>query len=236
MKKADDEIIDVVDSDDDTGEKQDLSLCPSQMSENFQLFEFPPKSQASKYSVTVCLGDLKTLEYEEFLNDIIIDFYLTYLHHQMLSPEDRTGVHMFSTMFYVRLTNTDNKLSQKGLDQTKKTAAQRRHGNVSSWTKNLNIFEKNLLIIPICEHAHWYLVIVVKPGLVTTPEETNNNGEPLIILLDSLGGNKATAVKFIREYLAEEWAVKWSQEKGQTFKFSSDQMKVVRPVKVINFQ
>lgn len=38
----------------------------------------------------------------------------------------------------------------------------------------------------------------------------------------------------IREYLAEEWAVKWSQEKSQTYEFSADQMKVVRPEKVRN--
>ena len=188
MKKNEDEIIDVVDSDDATEENPEARLPSSQMRENFQLFEFPPKSQSSKYSVTVCLGDLKSLEHEEFLNDIIIDFYLTYLHHQVLPPEDRAGVHMFSTMFYVRLTNTDNKLSQnsqKILGQVKMTAAQRRHCNVASWTKNVNIFEKNLLVIPICEHSHWYLVLVVKPGLVTTPKESNMNGEPLIILLVS---------------------------------------------------
>ena len=191
MTQGPDEIIDVVDSDEATDEKSPAGLPSSQMSDNFQLFEFPPKSKSkvSKYSVTVCLSDLKSLEQGEFLNDIIIDFYLTYLHHQVLPPEDRAGVHMFSTMFFVRLTNTDNKLSQnsqKILGQVKMTAAQRRHCNVASWTKNVNIFEKNLLVIPICEHSHWYLVLVVKPGLVTTSsEETNNNGEPFIILLVS---------------------------------------------------
>ena len=234
------EIIDiVVDSDDGAEEKPPSSSSSSQMGEHFKLFEFPPKSkdsQAYKYSVTVCLSDLRSLEYEEFLNDIIIDFYLTYLHHQVLPPEDRAGVHMFSTMFYGRLTNTNNKLSknsQKLQGQGKMTAAQRRHCNVASWTKNLNIFEKNLLVIPICEHSHWYLLLVVKPGLVTTAQETNNNGEPLIIVLDSLGGTKSTAVRYVREYLAQEWAVRYSQERGQTFKFSSEQMKEVRPKKVI---
>ena len=81
------EIIDVVDSDDGAEEKPPSSSSSSQMGEHFKLFEFPPKSkdsQASKYSVTVCLSDLRSLEYEEFLNDIIIDFYLTYLLHKVL--------------------------------------------------------------------------------------------------------------------------------------------------------
>lgn len=236
--KKTEEIISVDDSDDGAEEEPPASSSTSLMSDQFRLFEFPPKSKnstVSKYSVTVCLSDLKSLEYEEYLNDIIIDFYLTYLHHQVLPPEDRAGVHIFSSMFFVRLANTDNKLSQNSHKLSglgKLTAAQRRHCNVASWTKNLNIFEKNLLVIPICEHSHWYLLLVVKPGLVTTSEETNNNGEPLIIVLDSLGGNKTTAVRYVREYLAEEWAVKLGRDRGQAFKFSAEQMKTVRPTKV----
>ena len=233
------ETINLVDSDGGEEENPPPSSSSSLMGDQFKLFEYPPQSTdspASKYSVTVRLADLKTLEYEEFLNDIIIDFYLTYLHHQVLPPEDRAGVHMFSTMFYGRLTNTNNKLSknsQKLPGQGEMTAAKERHWNVASWTKNINIFEKNLLVIPICEHSHWYLLLVVKPGLVTTAQESKNNGEPLIIVLDSMGGTKSTAVRYLREYLAQEWAGRWSQEQGQTFKFSSEQMKEVRPKKVI---
>ena len=87
------------------------------------------------------------------------------------------GVHMFNTFFFVMLTN-----NKDGSPDT----APRRHLKVAKWTKDVNIFEKNLLVIPICEEHHWYLVLVVKPGLGTiSSEETNNNGEPFIILLVS---------------------------------------------------
>jgi Ulp1 family protease len=36
-----------------------------------------------------------TLEEGEFLNDIIIDFYLTYLHKQFLNKEDRDNIYVF---------------------------------------------------------------------------------------------------------------------------------------------
>ena len=63
-----------------------------------------------------------------------------------------------------------------------------------------------------------YNLQAVEDGLVVTslPDLTLPSGES------------------IREYLAEEWAVKWSQEKSQTYEFSADQMKVVRPEKVRN--
>lgn len=36
---------------------------------------------------------------------------------------------------------------------------------VKNWTRNVNIFEKDFLIIPINKNAHWYLAIVCYPYL-----------------------------------------------------------------------
>lgn len=41
----------------------------------------------------------------------------------------------------------------------------RRHSRVKSWTKKVNIFEKDYLVIPINERSHWFLAIVCFPGL-----------------------------------------------------------------------
>ena len=54
-------------------------------------------------NVTVTFQDYKTLEHDTFLNDIIIDFYLTYLHTNNLNKEDAPNVYIFSTMFYKRM-------------------------------------------------------------------------------------------------------------------------------------
>ena len=56
-----------------------------------QLCEFPVGRSPN---VTVTFHDYKTLEHDFFLNDIIIDFYLTYLHENMLNKEDASKVYI----------------------------------------------------------------------------------------------------------------------------------------------
>ena len=139
----------------EAGEADDSKLC-----------EFPVRT---KNNVSVCLNDYKTLEHDTFLNDIIIDFYLTYLFHKVLNEEDRPTVHIFSTMFYKCLNSTPKKASAVASYEKDSSLkpAEKRHLRVKRWTKNVNLFEKNMVIIPICEHSHWYLVIAIRPGLIT---------------------------------------------------------------------
>lgn len=95
---------------------------------------------------------------------MIIDFYLKYLTSEILTEDDRNRTHVFSSYFYKRLTSPhasaamDNNMPQ--------TAAGKRHARVQKWTKNVNIFEKDFIVIPINEHAHWFLAIICFPGLV----------------------------------------------------------------------
>ena len=67
-------------------QENDLLLC-----------EFPPGESTS---VAVTFKDYKTLEHNTWLNDIILDFFLTWLYREVLQEEDRTRVHMFTTVFY----------------------------------------------------------------------------------------------------------------------------------------
>ena len=175
---------------------------------------------------SVIVADLKRLEPGQYLNDTIINFYLSYLKEQVLPPDDRDGVHIFSTLFYACL-NSDKR------NREKIPAREKRHLAVAGWTKSVNIFEKNLLVFPICTNSHWFLIVVVKPGLIMCPDEKNNNGEPSIIVLDSLGGSQGTSVRLIREYLAEEWRTRMSPSDGRTISFSEKQIKTLVPKKVI---
>ena len=133
----------------------------------------------------MCVADYRSLEHDTFLNDIIIDFYLTWLFHEVLRPEDRATVHLFSTMFYKRLTSThkakDSEVQEAGL-----SSAQKKHARVKGWTKNVNLFEKNFVVFPICEHSHWYLVIAIRPRLITLPvdsEERSIQVQPSLFCL-----------------------------------------------------
>ena len=37
---------------------------------------------------------------------------------------------------------------------------------VKSWTRTVNIFEKDFLVVPINENLHWYLAIICKPSAI----------------------------------------------------------------------
>jgi Ulp1 family protease len=43
---------------------------------------------------------------------------------------------------------------------------------LKNWTKNVNIFSKNYIVVPINEDTHWYLAVIVNPsiGFVTSKE------------------------------------------------------------------
>lgn len=50
--------------------------------------------------------------------------------------------------------------------------AERRYNRVKRWFRNVDLFSKDFLIIPINQHAHWYIVLIHKHNNVTT---TKNN-------------------------------------------------------------
>lgn len=43
--------------------------------------------------------------------------------------------------------------------------AEKRHCRVKTWTKGINIFEKDFIIVPINENEHWFLAIICFPGM-----------------------------------------------------------------------
>lgn len=114
----------------------------------------------------MCLGT------DNYLNDVIIDFYLKYIHGELMEEKQRSKCHMFSQFFYKRLTTMN-----KDKDNRTQTAAQKRHARVSGWTKNVNLFEKDFIIIPINEQSHWFLAIICFPNL--TEPRTMDTDQPI---------------------------------------------------------
>lgn len=137
---------------------------------------YPPEG---KGGISINTEDYMCLAIEQYLNDVIIDFYLQFVQREILSNEQREKTHIFSTFFYKRLTTLDTKRHTKDLKQT---PAQKRHDRVTKWTKNVNLFDKDYIIIPINEHSHWFLAVICYPGLkgpITFDNGTPVKGEPL---------------------------------------------------------
>ncbi|XP_060731977.1 sentrin-specific protease 7 [Tachysurus vachellii] len=124
-----------------------------------RLIQFPPPP--SKGALTVTTEDLECLDSGEFLNDVIIDFYLKYLLVQKAPRASVRRSHIFSSFFYKQLTRRDN----ANEDSTSTPAQLRRHQRVRTWTRHVDIFEKDFLFVPVNQEAHWYLVVVCFPGL-----------------------------------------------------------------------
>ena len=134
------------------------------------LCQFPKPPIEGVGSVTVTLEDYKTLQIGTFLNDTIIDFYLKHLQYTKLSTTDRDRVHIFTTFWFSRLTSKPSPI------EARKEPLQRRHDKVKRWTRKVNIFEKDFVVVPINENYHWYLCIICYPGLVQPV--TMEDGEP----------------------------------------------------------
>ncbi|XP_072750156.1 uncharacterized protein [Anoplolepis gracilipes] len=147
-----------------TTRKQSQSLVPNtvSVSDSIQTITVYPPPPA-KGGIAINTEDYLCLAEDQFLNDVIIDFYLKYLTLEILSESDQHRTHVFSSYFYKRLTSPHAQAAENVVPMT---AAAKRHARVQKWTKNVNIFEKDFIIIPINEHAHWFLAIICFPGLV----------------------------------------------------------------------
>ncbi|XP_050951384.1 sentrin-specific protease 7b isoform X3 [Labeo rohita] len=130
-----------------------------QQSSPRRLIQYPPPP--SKGGITVTTEDLECLKDGEFLNDVIIDFYLKYLLLERADKDVAERSHIFSSFFYKQLTRKDTGCSE----EPGSTAAYRRHQRVRTWTRHVDIFSKDYLFIPVNHEAHWYLVVVCFPGL-----------------------------------------------------------------------
>ena len=59
-------------------------------------------------------------------------------------------VHIFNTHFY-------DELSKNNVE----------HQNVARWTKSMDLFKKQLIVLPVCKASHWLLILVINPGPIT---------------------------------------------------------------------
>ncbi|XP_024912487.1 sentrin-specific protease 6 isoform X2 [Cynoglossus semilaevis] len=142
-------------------EDEDMTdLQPTFSGPIIKLMVYPPPP--SKGGISVTNEDLHCLNEGEFLNDVIIDFYLKYLVLEKLKKEEAQRIHIFSSFFYKRL----NQRERRNLPDTSNLPIQKRkHNRVKTWTRHVDLFQKDFIFVPINESAHWYLAVICFPGL-----------------------------------------------------------------------
>jgi sentrin-specific protease 7 len=106
--------------------------------------------KTGKKRETVDFQDLERLDDDEFLNDNLIGFYLRYLEHYLEKekPEVAKKVYFFNSYFFARLTQT-----QKGVKGINYAAVQK-------WTRTVDIFSRDFVVVPVNENLHWYVAII----------------------------------------------------------------------------
>ncbi|KAF9065511.1 hypothetical protein BDP27DRAFT_1424819 [Rhodocollybia butyracea] len=102
-----------------------------------------------------------------WFNDNLINFLLKLWNYELLrdKPALANQIHVFNSWFYQKLSDTHRRL--------KIPSAPR-------WDRNVDIFSKKFLIVPINELNHWYLAIIYRPDLfIPCPQgDTNTTTTP----------------------------------------------------------
>ncbi|XP_035986305.1 sentrin-specific protease 6 isoform X1 [Fundulus heteroclitus] len=150
-------------------EEEDMTdLQPTFSGPVMKLMVYPPPP--AKGGILVTNEDLHCLNDGEFLNDVIIDFYLKYLVLEKLKKEDAQRIHVFSSFFYKRLNQRERRT---GPDTVNLTIQKKKHNRVKTWTRHVDLFQKDFIFVPINESAHWYLAVICFPGLTGPVLEKN---------------------------------------------------------------
>ena len=121
--------------------------------------------KAGKKKTTVDWSDLERLDEGQYLNDNLIGFYLRFLEHQVeeKNPELLKKVYFFNTFFFASLTNT-----QRGKRPIN-------YESVQKWTRGIDLFTYDYVVVPINEAAHWYVAIICNLPELIQPSATEED-------------------------------------------------------------
>ncbi|NXJ76750.1 SENP2 protease, partial [Trogon melanurus] len=135
----------------------------------------PDEVLSSAFKLKVTREDIQTLKNHRWLNDEVINFYMSLLMERS-KKEGYPVVHAFSTFFYPKLTSGG-------------------YSAVRRWTRGVDLFKQDLVLVPIHLRAHWALVVI-------------DIRKKTVDYFDSLGQKGDKICQTLFQYLQEE-----SQEK-----------------------
>lgn len=122
--------------------------------------------------------DLGRLGHDEFLNDNLISFFVHYLENKISStkPELSPRIHIFNTYFFETLTKTPKGQKGRGIN----------YEGVSKWTKAVDLFKRDFVVVPVNENFHWYLAIICNlPYFLPDSEQGARQGIQPSVLEDT---------------------------------------------------
>mmetsp|Transcript_25006 Transcript_25006/g.35018 ORF Transcript_25006/g.35018 Transcript_25006/m.35018 type:complete len:660 (+) Transcript_25006:108-2087(+) len=134
---------------------------------------------AEGFNLKVTRGDICRLQTPEWLNDEVINFYMNVLMDRNSKEPSLPKMFIFNTFFFSML--------EKGYERVKK------------WTRKVDVFSLNYVIIPVHLGVHWCLAVI-------------NFVDKRFEYYDSMGGPNKAALKAMRNYLIQEYKDKKKQQ------------------------
>lgn len=123
------------------------------------------------FRLTITRKDIQTLNHLNWLNDEIINFYMNMLMERS-KEKGFPSVHAFNTFFFTKL----------------KTAG---YQAVKRWTKKVDVFSVDILLVPIHLGVHWCLAVI-------------DFRKKSVTYYDSMGGINNEACRILLQYLKQE--------------------------------
>ena len=124
------------------------------------------------FNAEITRSDLATLRDATWLNDEVVNFYFNLLKDRNEKVKEYPKVHVFNTFFYPKIVKAG-------------------HASVKRWTRKVDIFAMDLILIPVHLGMHWCLATV----------DLKNKQ---IAYYDSLKGNNTQCLEAIKTYLQNE--------------------------------
>eukprot|EP00116_Pleurobrachia_bachei_P002546 sb/3462808/ len=129
------------------------------------------------FNIGITRKDVQTLKDLTWLNDEVINFYFNLLMDR--SKKVAPSIHIFNTFFYPRLLKVG-------------------HQGLARWTRKVDLFAKDLIMIPIHLGMHWCLAVI-------------DNRTSTITYYDSLLGDNHQCTTALRDYMVAEHMSKKKQ-------------------------
>ena len=127
-------------------------------------------------NMTLKEEDITSLQYGTRISDRIVNFFL-HMIQERAEDIPKRWVHVFPPKFY-------SDLAAGGYEAARK------------YTKDVNIFERDNVLIPICQSNHWSLCLFTDAKLH---------------YYDSKGGQASTVLEKIRQFLRRHWQEKFKE-------------------------
>lgn len=131
----------------------------------------PHEILSEGFGLSLTRKDLQTLSNLNWLNDEVINFYMNLLVERSKDPS-LPSVNTFNTFFFPKLRSSG-------------------YSAVRRWTKRMDIFSKDILLVPVHLGVHWCLSVV-------------DFRKKAVMYFDSMGGNNDEACRILFEYLQQE--------------------------------